>query len=118
MTVCQWSFNGLPAGFPSFEGPDSGYNGTSQYLGRGGGGKRKKKRGQGYIRLPRGGWLVKTFLKRSFRGISTLIARYILRGVHWPRWVKQLNIYKYNICETEMYKLYNFFANPTLFYTT
>ena len=20
-----------------------------------------------------------------------LIARYILRGVHWPRWVKQLN---------------------------
>ena len=26
-----------------------------------------------------------------FRGVSSLIARYILRGVHWPRWVKQLN---------------------------
>ena len=28
---------------------------------------------------------------KKFRGVSGLIARYILRGVHWPRWVKQLN---------------------------
>ena len=31
------------------------------------------------------------FFIKKFRGVSSLIARYILRGVHWPRWVKQLN---------------------------
>ena len=35
------------------------------------------------------------FFIKTFRGVSSLIARYILRGVHWPRWVK-------NICETIM----------------
>ena len=41
-------------------------------MGGGGGG------GQGYFRLARG-------------GVSSLIVRYILRGVYWPRWVKHLN---------------------------
>ena len=31
------------------------------------------------------------FFIKKFRGVSKLIARYILTGVHWPRWVKQLN---------------------------
>ena len=35
------------------------------------------------------------FFIKTFRGVSSLIARYIFRGVHWPRWVK-------NICETVM----------------
>ena len=45
--------------------------------------------GQSYFRLDRGGGL-NVFVK-EFSGVSSLIVRYILRGVHWPRWVKQLN---------------------------
>ena len=48
-------------------------------------GGEKKKGGQG---LEGGG--LNVFIKK-FRGVSSLIARYILRGVHWPRWIKQLN---------------------------
>ena len=51
-------------------------------------GGKKGGGGQGFLRLTRGGI---NFLIRKLRGISSLIARYILRGVHWPRWVKQLN---------------------------
>ena len=53
-------------------------------------GARKKRRGgQGYFRLARGGEV--SFFMKTFKGVSSLIARHILRGVHWPRWVKQLN---------------------------
>ena len=31
------------------------------------------------------------FFIKKFRGFTKLIARYVLTGVHWPRWVKQLN---------------------------
>ena len=31
------------------------------------------------------------FFIKKFRGVSKLIARYILTGFHWPRWIKQLN---------------------------
>ena len=58
--------------------------GTCHYLCRSGGGG-----GQSYFRLARGGGL-NVFIK-EFSGVSSLIVRYILRGVHWPRWVKQLN---------------------------
>ena len=44
---------------------------------------------QGYFRLALCGGL-NVFIKK-FRGVSSLIARYILRGDNWPRWVKQLN---------------------------
>ena len=43
---------------------------------------------QGYFRLARGGL---NFFMNMLRRVSSLIMRYILRGVHWPRWVKQLN---------------------------
>ena len=59
------------------------------------GGEEKKNGGgggQGYFRLATGGL---NFFITTFRGVSSLIARYILRGVHWPRWVK-------NMCETVM----------------
>ena len=58
--------------------------GTCHYLCRSGGGG-----GQSYFRLAREGGL-NVFIK-EFSGVSSLIVRYILRGVHWPRWVKQLN---------------------------
>ena len=53
------------------------------------GGREKRRVGQGYFRLARGGL---NFFTKKFNGVSSLIARYmyILRGVHWPRWVKQL----------------------------
>ena len=53
-------------------------------------GARKKRRGgQDYFRLARGGEV--SFFMKTFKWVSSLIARHILRGVHWPRWVKQLN---------------------------
>ena len=56
--------------------------------GEGGGGRKKRRGGQGYFSLAKGG--LHLFIKK-FRGVSSLIESYILRGVHWPRWVKQLN---------------------------
>ena len=54
------------------------------------GGKGKRRGGQGYFILARvGGGL--NFFTKKFRRVSSLIARYILRGIHWPKWVKQLN---------------------------
>ena len=53
------------------------------------GGKEKKKGGVKAI----SDWLaggLNLFIKK-FRGVSSLIASYIQRGIHWPRWVKQLN---------------------------
>ena len=37
-----------------------------------------------------GGGGLNVFIKK-FRGVSKSIVRYILTGVHWPRWVKQFN---------------------------
>ena len=66
-------------------------------------GGKEKKRGGGGGRLFQGGegggvtaisdWRaggLNLFIKK-FRGVSSLIASYIQRGIHWPRWVKQLN---------------------------
>ena len=58
-------------------------------------GRGKKRTGggggdQGFLILASGGGGLKFFLKK-FRGVSSLISRYILRGVHWQKWVKQLN---------------------------
>ena len=50
-------------------------------VGVGGGGGRRGE-GQGYFRLARGGL---NFFIKKFRGVSSLVARYILTGVHWPR---------------------------------
>ena len=54
-------------------------------------GRRKKRRGGGVKAIL--DWLEGglNFFMKTFKGVSSLIARYILRGVHWPRWVKQLN---------------------------
>ena len=51
----------------------------------------KRRRGQGYFRLAIGGRGGLNFFIKKFRGVTKLIARYILTGVHWPRWVRQLN---------------------------
>ena len=56
------------------------------------GGKEKKKGGGGGVKAI-SDWLaggLNLFIKK-FRGVSGLIASYIQRGIHWPRWVKQLN---------------------------
>ena len=55
----------------------------------GGGGRAKK---EGEVKAI-SDWLEGglNFFVKMFRGVSSLIARYILRGVHWPRWIKQLN---------------------------
>ena len=62
--------------------------GTGHYLCRGG--ERKKGGGSRLFQIGYRGGGAKLFIKR-FRGGSSLIARCILRGGHWPRWVKQLN---------------------------
>ena len=41
----------------------------------GGGGSRLFQIGEGGL----------NFFIKKFRGVSSLVARYILRGVHWPR---------------------------------
>ena len=64
----------------SFKGP------VIIYVEGGGGGRGAD---QGYFRLARGG--ANNFFIKKFREVSSLIARYILREVHWPKWVKQLN---------------------------
>ena len=46
--------------------------GTGHYVRRGG--RTKKGGGRFYL-----------------EGVRSLIARYILRGIHWQRWVRQLN---------------------------
>ena len=55
--------------------------------------RRKKRRGGGGGVKAILDWLEGglNFFMKTFKGVSSLIARYILRGVHWPRWVKQLN---------------------------
>ena len=55
-------------------------------------GRGKKRTGgdQGFFILARGGE-GRNFFVKKFRGVSSLISRYILRGVHWQKWVKQLN---------------------------
>ena len=59
--------------------------------GGGGGGGRKKRRGSKLFQIGyRMGGRLNFFIK-SFRVVWKLIARYILTGVHSPRWVKQLN---------------------------
>ena len=87
--------------------------GAGHYLCRGGGGKKEG----GVKAIPDGqeGGRLYLFIK-MFRGVSSLIARYILKGVHWPRWVKQLNSrahlqYLWN----SNAKLYNFMLILLLF---
>ena len=46
--------------------------GTGHYVRRGG--RKKKEGGRFYL-----------------EGVRSLIARYILRGIHWQRWLRQLN---------------------------
>ena len=65
--------------------------GTGHYLCRAGEEGKKEGGVQGYFRLARVGGGGLNFFIKKFRGVSSLIARYILRGVHWPIWVKQLN---------------------------
>ena len=63
------------------------------YVEGGGGGGREKRRGgggQGHLRLARGGGGLNFFIKK-FRGGQQFEVYSIVRGVHWPRWVKQLN---------------------------
>ena len=53
-------------------------------------GGREKKKG---VKAISSDWVdggAKLFYKEVY-GVSSLIARCILRGVHWPRWVKRLN---------------------------
>ena len=57
---------------------------------------REKKKGGGGVKVIsdwlEGGGL--NFFIKKFRGGQQFdyeIMRYILRGVHWPRWVKQFN---------------------------
>ena len=65
--------------------------------GEGGGEKRRRGRekrrgGQGYFRLARGGRGLNFFIKKLGGGGGQQFEVYsIVRGVHWPRWVKQLN---------------------------
>ena len=54
-------------------------------------GEGKKKGCQGYFRLSRGGEGGTNLFIKKFSGVSSLIARYISRGIYKPRWVKQLN---------------------------
>ena len=64
--------------------------GTGLYLCRGGGGEGEKK-GGGVKAIS--DWLeggVNFFIKK-FRGGQQFEVYSIVRGVHWPRWVKQLN---------------------------
>ena len=62
--------------------------GAGHYLSSG---EREKRRGgQGYFTLAGGGGGLNFFIK-MFSGVSNLNARYISKGVHWPRWVKHLN---------------------------
>lgn len=62
-----------------------------------------KKEGEGGFKAI-SDWLeggLNFFIKKS-RYVSSLIARHVLRGVHWPRWIKQLNIRaQTDICETK-----------------
>ena len=54
------------------------------------GGGGKKRRG---VKAISSDWVdvgAKLFYKEVY-GVSSLIARCILREVHWPRWVKRLN---------------------------
>ena len=63
--------------------------GAGHYLSRG---EREKKKGGSrlfHIGWRRGGGL--NFFIKMFSGVSSLNARYISKGVHWPRWVKHLN---------------------------
>ena len=59
--------------------------GEGEKKGGGGGG------GQGYFRLARGGGGGLNFFIKKFRGGQQFEVYSIVRGVHWPRWVKQLN---------------------------
>ena len=61
--------------------------------GGGGGGGRKEGGGggQGHFRLARGGGGGLNFFIKKFRGGQQYEVYSIVRGVHWPRWVKQLN---------------------------
>ena len=63
--------------------------GTGHYLCRAGEEGKKEGGSKAISDWLEGGGL--NFFIKKFRGVSSLIARYILRGVHWPIWVKQLN---------------------------
>ena len=65
---------------------------TGHYLCRGGWGEGEKKGGGGKAIsdwLEGGGGL--NFFIKNFRGDQQFEVYSIVRGVHWPRWVKQLN---------------------------
>ena len=60
-------------------------------------------------------WGAKLFYIKKFRGVSSLIARYILTGDNWPRWVKQLNSRVYRIYVKQYCSIVQFYADPIAF---
>ena len=81
--------------------------GTGHYLCRGGE-EGKKEGGGGGGSKAISDWLEGglNFFIKKYRGVSSLIARFILRGVHWPIWVKIVEHKQY--LSNSNAKLYNF----------